>query len=195
MFTPGHGGYGYGWNIDLRNPEVPVTRHSGGMPGVSTIIVRSPAKGRCVVLLCNTIRSNAGGLAIGIGQILDGKQQPKPKWSLELGLARQVLDHGIEKGLAWFGQLPERFRGQRIEGEINGLGYFLLERGRRDDAIVLFEFNTRAHPKSANVWDSLGEAHAGAGNTKLAIQNYTKALALDPNSDTTKAALKRLLAK
>ena len=32
------------------------------------------------------------------------------------------------------------------------------ESGKTDDAIEMFLLNTKRHPESANVWDSLGEA-------------------------------------
>ena len=62
------------------------------------------------------------------------------------------------------------------EVEINAYGYQLLGEKRVDEAIAMFEKNTKDHPKSWNTYDSLGEAYAVKGDKKKALENYTKAL-------------------
>src|SRR5262249_55103350 len=49
------------------------------------------------------------------------------------------------------------------EVDVNNLGYVLLGAGKVDEAIEMFKKNTREHPKSWNVWDSLGEGYANKG--------------------------------
>lgn len=66
------------------------------------------------------------------------------------------------------------------ENELNLYGYTLLNNGEQDQAIALFLLNTQKHPKSANAWDSLGEAFAIKGDKKNAIVNFKKALGLNP---------------
>src|SRR5262249_42775666 len=58
------------------------------------------------------------------------------------------------------------------ENELNLLGYQLMNNKEQDKAIKLFIINTQRHPKSANVWDSLGEAYALGGDKKNAITNF-----------------------
>jgi len=48
---------------------------------------------------------------------------------------------------------------------------------------------------SANVFDSLGEAYIVEGNNELAIINYEKALALEPDFTSAIDALKKLKRK
>jgi Tfp pilus assembly protein PilF len=55
--------------------------------------------------------------------------------------------------------------------------------------------NVRLYPESWNVYDSLGEAQAKAGDTALAIQNYEKSLQLNPQNEPGKAALAKLRGK
>jgi FKBP-type peptidyl-prolyl cis-trans isomerase len=78
------------------------------------------------------------------------------------------------------------------EADLNDLGYKLLAKGDRDAAIAIFKLNTEAFPKSANVYDSLAEGYAKTGNRPLAIDNYKRALALDPHKDSSIKALKEL---
>jgi tetratricopeptide (TPR) repeat protein len=66
------------------------------------------------------------------------------------------------------------------ENELNQYGYQLLAQGQQDKAIEIFILNTQRHPKSPNVWDSLGEGYAIKGDKKNAIINFKKSLSLDP---------------
>ena len=66
------------------------------------------------------------------------------------------------------------------ENELNMYGYQLLNGGQHDKAIEMFVLNTQRFPKSANVWDSLGEGYATKGDKKNAIANFKKSLSLNP---------------
>jgi tetratricopeptide (TPR) repeat protein len=66
------------------------------------------------------------------------------------------------------------------EAELNAYGYQLLGAGNNDKAIEVLLLNTQRHPKSANTWDSLGEAYATKGDKKNAIINFKKSLSLNP---------------
>ncbi len=81
------------------------------------------------------------------------------------------------------------------EQSINRAGYELMEGGKGKDAIELFKLNVRLYPESWNVYDSLGEAYAAAGDKALAIENYEKSLQLNPKNETGKAALAKLKGK
>jgi hypothetical protein len=70
------------------------------------------------------------------------------------------------------------------EIELNAYGYQLLADKDQDKAIGIFILNTQRHPKSANTFDSLGEAYALKGDKKDAIINFKKSLALDPPAAT-----------
>jgi len=69
---------------------------------------------------------------------------------------------------------------------INALGYRYLQAEDLENAIATFKQNVERYPGSANVYDSLGEAHENNGETELAAKNYEKAVNLgqkngDPN--------------
>ena len=48
------------------------------------------------------------------------------------------------------------------------------------------------YPDDANAYDSLGEGHMKAGNVKAAIENYRKALQMDPSNENARKMLKQL---
>ena len=78
------------------------------------------------------------------------------------------------------------------EAETNSLGYRLLKVQRIKDAIEVFKLNVESYPNSANVYDSLGEGYANAGNKDEAIKAYERALKVNPNLANSIDALKRL---
>jgi tetratricopeptide (TPR) repeat protein len=79
------------------------------------------------------------------------------------------------------------------ETEMNQYGYQLLGQKKTDEAIEIFKKNVKDHPASWNVYDSLAEAYATKGNKKLAMEYYTKALNMAP--DTQKKRINEALAK
>ena len=66
------------------------------------------------------------------------------------------------------------------ETELNTYAYQLLGAGQQDKAIEMFVLNTKRFPKSANCFDSLGEALATKGDKKNAIVNFKKSLSMNP---------------
>jgi tetratricopeptide (TPR) repeat protein len=66
------------------------------------------------------------------------------------------------------------------EAELNAYGYQLMGLGDIDKAIDILVLNTTRFPKSANAWDSLGEAYATKGDKDNAVKNFKKSLSLNP---------------
>jgi tetratricopeptide (TPR) repeat protein len=87
----------------------------------------------------------------------------------------------------------EVFNQDFVESIANDFGYGLLHADRKEEAVEVFKYNTIAYPKSANAYDSLGEAYMIHGDRKLAIQNYRKSLKLDPNNKNARELLKKLM--
>jgi len=65
--------------------------------------------------------------------------------------------------------------------DFNRMGYKYLREENYEDAISVFTMNTKLHPTSGNVYDSLADAYARRGDSTLAYENYKKAL--DINND------------
>lgn len=198
MFTPGAAGYGYGWHIDhhgMWHGSFNVVPADGVVPGFEAVFGRLPSRGRCVILLSNSRYSFVTDAAEGVEAILEGKAPQAttlpPAWLL----AQTVLDRGIEAGFARLLELPLSMRETPrlppgpVEATIDLLGHRLLAQHRIDDALRLFEFNTRAFPESAARWANLGEAHLQAGHRELAVENLRKASALEPWSKGAKTRL------
>ena len=92
--------------------------------------------------------------------------------------------------------LSEKF-GYEIETPeyvLNQLGYSYLGEKEINKAIKVFKENVKRYPKSANVYDSLGEAYMKSGDKELAIKNYRRSLELNPRNENAKHMLKKLAA-
>lgn len=77
-------------------------------------------------------------------------------------------------------------------GRIDAVGQSLLRSGKVQEAIEIFKINARLSPQVAGAFVSLGEAYAAAGQHDLAIENYEKALQLNPKDENARKALAKL---
>ena len=83
------------------------------------------------------------------------------------------------------------------ENLVNAIGYRLLAADRVADAIPVFQANVKNWPKSANVYDSLGEAYEKAGRRDDARSSYEKAVKIgaetkDPNLPVFRQNVERM---
>jgi tetratricopeptide (TPR) repeat protein len=85
-----------------------------------------------------------------------------------------------------------RYRYVDTEIELNDLGYRLLKLDHFDQAIAVLQLNAAEYPRSANVYDSLGEAYMLAGRKEPAIRSYRKSLELDPRNANARTMLEKL---
>jgi predicted Zn-dependent protease len=81
------------------------------------------------------------------------------------------------------------------EPELNSLGHQLLQDRSIKEAIQVFAWNVEAYPKSANVYDSLAQAYAEAGEKEEAVRNYAKALELNPKNVNAVEKLRKIVEK
>jgi CubicO group peptidase (beta-lactamase class C family) len=77
-------------------------------------------------------------------------------------------------------------------GELNRLGYELLQMKEIKSAIRVFRLNVELYPNSFDVYDSLGEAYMVNGDIQLAVDNYKKSLELNPQNKHAEEQLKKL---
>ncbi|UCF40481.1 MAG: serine hydrolase [Gemmatimonadota bacterium] len=115
--------------------------------------------------------------------------------SMEVGVGRAMVallggdptaaEHEVQ-------ELVERGDPRRVELEINAVGYALLGTERADQALAVFDFNTRAFPEAFNAWDSLGEAHMALGHDDEAIRCYERSLELNPNNTNATEMIARI---
>lgn len=98
---------------------------------------------------------------------------------------------GAERALR-AAQEATRNRYRSLERDVNALGYRLLGSGEVEQAIQVFQLNTRVYPRSANTFDSLGEALLAANRRAEAIAAYRHAVEVEPGFPPSVQALQRL---
>lgn len=101
-----------------------------------------------------------------------------------------ILNKGLETAKEDYKKRPSKI--DILEYILNTKGYEYLSQKNYDRAIDIFAMNTFAFSKSANAFDSLGEAYMNKGDKDLAIKHYEKSLELNPNNGNAKNMLLEL---
>lgn len=187
-------GYGFGWFVSEKNGKQ-IIQHDGGFGGFRSYIERQPQQHNSIIFISNVRHSITGQLREGINNILEGKPYTIPKNSWANKIIEESNTIGIKQAIANFKQTKNAKENNRYyfsESECNSLGYYLMNNKRMNDAIQLFILNTEENPKSANAFDSLGEAYMDAGNKEMAINNYKKSLELNPLNTNAKQMIEKL---
>ena len=192
--------YGYGWGVGKKTlprskREVAFVRHDGGINGFNTLIERYVDDRHLVVLLNNTGGTNLGEMTTAIGRILYGEPYDPPRRSIARVFYATLHAKDLETAIAEYRQLrksgPQDYSFR--PAELNQVGYALLEAGRVEEAIKVFQLNVESYPEDGNGYDSLAEAYAAKGEKALAIKNYAKSLELDPTNAGAVDKLSRLV--
>jgi CubicO group peptidase (beta-lactamase class C family) len=201
QFRPGENEspyYAYGWAI-LKTPRNTIlAKHNGTNRIFFSDFFRYINEGVAIIFLSNKAHLDFRETDRTISKIIfDPDYTPEiPVADNEVNKAftDEVIRIAQEKGpAAGFEAAKKRKKGvDVIERRINDKGYDLLGGRKTKEAITIFELGVMAFPKSANAFDSLGEAHMEAGNKKLAIENYEKSLMLDADNKNAEEMLKKL---
>jgi imidazolonepropionase-like amidohydrolase len=105
-----------------------------------------------------------------------------------------IGENGVEAGIKQYRELKANKADAYDFGEeqLNSLGYYLIGTKKFKDSIAILKLNVEMFPKSANVYDSLGEAYMDDGNKELARENYEKSLQIDSGNTNAVEKLKAL---
>jgi CubicO group peptidase (beta-lactamase class C family) len=190
--------WGVGWGLQTTADGVSVW-HWGDNGDSKAFVVAYPKERFGVAYFANS----ANGLAIARELVAEavGGAQPALAWlnyESYKSPARTLLKDISARGAgAALGDYREWRKGRAPsevldEAQVNRLGYNLLSLGRAADAVEVFKLNVEDHPRSANAFDSLGEAYMVRGDTELAIRNYRKSLELNPDNTNGVEMLKKL---
>lgn len=78
-------------------------------------------------------------------------------------------------------------------GLLNSYGWSILRKGKRDEAIKIFNENVRRFPNSPDAYNYLGEGYLASGNIESAVKSYEKAIELAAKFSGNVEFLKRRL--
>jgi CubicO group peptidase (beta-lactamase class C family) len=176
--------YGFGWGLNRSDGKL-VVGHSGGMNGFRTFLRRYVDDGTAYVLLTN----NGDGVAMGqinqgLDHILKGKEFNLPMIPIANKMKKMIQEEGVTKAIEKIKVILNENSDQVIleEGQLNAIGYELLNSKKIDEALSIFEFNIELNPNASNPYDSYGEGLLIKGDTLNSIKNYKKSVHLNPNN-------------
>ena len=118
-----------------------------------------------------------------------------PKRSVAMEVLPVFMDQGVNAGLAKFKELKANDTYALREGEMNQIGYRLLQNEKTKEAIEVFKINVAEFPDSWNTYDSLGEAYMMDQQKDEAIKYYEKSIEMNPNNDNGKEMLAKIRAQ
>ena len=191
----GNAYYSYGWGIGeipLGNTKerIGIIGHAGGIDGFNTMLNRIPTDTSFIVLLNNTGASPLDQMTNAIAAILYDKSYDLPKGSVAYLLADRIEKDGTSAALRYYNEIKDSSGYYLDEKEMNTTGYQFLQEEKAEGAAAIFKINTEAFPKSFNVYDSYGEALLALGNKTEALENYKKAVKLNPGNENAIKILK-----
>ncbi|MDT4966184.1 MAG: hypothetical protein QOJ64_921 [Acidobacteriota bacterium] len=113
--------------------------------------------------------------------------------SVQNVLEKEIKEKGVPVAIARYRQMRLRYPIEYLkELTLNTLGYQQLNARHVEEAIALFKLNVEMYPRGFNTYDSLAEAYMVHGDRLLAIRNYRKSLALNPQNTNAVEKLKQL---
>ena len=186
--------YGFGWFIE-HGPDGKTIRHTGDWPGYITCLIHNIDKAQTVIVLTSAGDPSAVDVANAIENILNDHPYSLPRMSIGRTIGKTISESGIEAAVSQYQELkktrPDDYN-FTYDNELNMLGYELLRRGDKQQAIEVFKLNVDAFPKSWAMYDSLAEAYLADGNNELATKNYRRSVELNPDNSGGREALKKL---
>jgi CubicO group peptidase (beta-lactamase class C family) len=190
--------YGLGWVVREDPERGKIVGHDGFNGGIATIFYRNITKKQTIPAFDNTVGYDFREKIAAAVDILNNKK-PVPvseKKALARFYGKKLLNRGPEEALIYFNELrADTVHYWWNEQELNRLGYAFMHNDYDTEALETFRINILLHPESSNVYDSYAEVLLKTGRKEEAILMYKKSLALNPNNEGGKQALKQLLGK
>ena len=94
MYTPVLEHYGYGWMLDSLNGEL-VAKHTGGIEGFRSYMLRIPARDFCLVVLANGETGEARTIDRDLLLISTGQSYQMPQFKQEITLSTTILQQYV----------------------------------------------------------------------------------------------------
>lgn len=190
--------YAYGWDVLKTERSTRRVWHNGTNRVFYADFYRFIDEDVTLILMTNKSLNSFNDTGLVISKIIFERNYepvlPVPDNAPNRAFTDEIIKLTLEKGLdAAIKSYQKRNKKlDLLENVINRNGYDRMEEKKLKEAIEIFKLNVFAFPKSANAFDSLGEAYLEAGNKKLAVENYKKSLLLNLQNENAREVLKRL---
>ncbi len=190
--------YAYGWDMLKTERNTYRSWHNGTNNIIYADYMCFLDEGITLIMLSNQSNQNFDRLNFELAKIIfqPGYQPVIPIAENEINrefttqIIATILKDGLEAGKLAYNKRIKKT--DLLESTVNAKGYALMAEKKYDDAIAVFSMNSYAFPKSANAFDSLGEAFMNKGDKASAIKYYTRSVELDPGNRNAEEMLKQL---
>ncbi|WP_422104809.1 serine hydrolase [Winogradskyella sp.] len=176
--------------------ESPIYYHGGQDTGFNSFFGFVPEHNTAIVMMANTDyfwRTNNAAIILKNIIFDDTLRSRAP---IHFKLKDCILKGGIEKMKAIYFEEKQKSPQDYYfnDGELDDLGYWLIDRNHLKPALDVLLFQTEVEPDHAGWVDSVGDAYKEMDSIDLAIKWYKKALEMKPDQDFSKEKLDKLLA-
>ena len=165
--------------------------HGGDLDGYGSFYLFSPEHKVGLILLTSSGGNWFWQLGDELFYKLTNRKYTPPKKSIAQEFYNIISQSGFIKGKEWFEKNQKLEKYYLKEEEMNNVGYALIK-AKNNDAIEVFKLNIVLFPKSANAYDSLGEAYLNNGNKELALENYKISIKLNPKNTDAENIIKKI---
>ena len=168
--------------------------HSGGDEGYRTFFGFFPESKAAIILMANNEHFQSSKTAIYLANKFITNNPSPWKQYIHFELKNLILTKGIESCKSFYYKAQKEMKDQYefSGGAIDKLGYWLLDREKKKEALDIFLFNIELFPEESGFYDSVGDAYLAMENKSKAIEWYEKALEINPKQDFTIKKLKKL---
>ncbi|MBC8153040.1 MAG: class A beta-lactamase-related serine hydrolase [Bacteroidetes bacterium] len=165
-------------------------RQSGGTFGFASYCDLYPDQHLGIILFANesdqTTQDRLKAISEQIVKAIYG--EPAALTALKTGLEKR----GYAQAMSVVNEVRKRHPELHLtEDYVNEWGYAFVGQNKLQQAIELFKLNVSLFPNNANTYDSLAETYERVGNRQLAIENYKRALVLNPGNTHAAEYLKK----
>ncbi len=126
-------------------------------------------------------RESEDHASVPLKSLYDGLEFIYSDWQLK----NKTIEEGLDSIKNHYSNISEKyeFEVNPAESVINILGYRYLGNEDYENAIDVFKYNVELYPKSANVYDSLGDALEKDGRHQEAFENYKMAVEIGTSNN------------
>ena len=181
--------YAYGFTEETANGHR-IIGHGGGNVGIADELMIFADLDYTVVVLTNGDVENFWDVQDFVKRGLAGPTPESDSFAFTQSLLDAAENSGYEAGAR---KLDEHHDHPAVRGGLmEQIGYKLLWQHKEAQAEAVFRLYAAARPSDAYAWLGLGAARERTGDTRGAIEAYTKYLGLEPDDAGVVSKLQRL---
>jgi len=177
----------------MKNRKLETHIHDGSARNYQALLDVDNTKGRTIIWMANSRNMQMFSVTEAIKHILDGEPYKLPKRSAYELLQKKADSLNSQALIKYYNDLKASPGHSEYafdsETELNMLGYYLMNKGRLDDAIEVFIYNTKLFPSSSNVFDSLAEAYYNKKDWPQSLKYYTKTVIMDSTNQQARESV------